>query len=398
MGPLLFPEQSFKKEQAPQQAPQQAAPMSMLEQMDERHGKLKSRLGLFSHLYNGGSRSDYGDADMLAAEKRRQDQAALQEKMGMAQPLIDMLQDGNPETNMMGMFGLHQMGFDQDMLEMAMPGMAPSDDTDIMRTTKAYVDSYNDANKDKEGFQPMTFHQGYDIVKNYDAGRRADQASATASAESDVQQYTSSRDAYITAVEQDGVLADRIANVDKGLQMLENGSVDTGPVVGWLADTFGIGSAELAELQQMGIEEAMETLQAFKGPTTDFEFGKAELKGFASIFTGEDMNIGTLRSARNSLEKLRKRNMLSGQSHLDAVREYGSKDQFTRLGSVFAQPEYWTQGQQPRQGSTPPQGQQQPQQGGGQNVVARPTAGTVSGGYRFKGGDPNDKNNWEAVQ
>ena len=29
-------------------------PMSVLEQMDERHGKLKSRLGLFSHLYGGG--------------------------------------------------------------------------------------------------------------------------------------------------------------------------------------------------------------------------------------------------------------------------------------------------------------------------------------------------------
>ena len=56
----------------------------------------------------------------------------------------------------------------------------------------------------------------------------------------------------------------------------------------------------------MSITEAMEALQMFKGPTTDFEFTKAELKSFAQIFTGEDLNIGTLRAARNSLEKVKK--------------------------------------------------------------------------------------------
>ena len=320
---------------------QKPEPMSIIDQMDERHGKFSNRLSLFGHLLSGGTRADFGDADLLAAQKSSQAQQAMQDKMGMAQPYIDMMQDDDPNNNLMGMFGLSQMGFDQDMMEMAMPGMAPSDDTDIMRTTKAYVDSYNEANKDKEGFEPMTFHQGYDIVKNYDAGRRGDQAGAVATAQSDVQQYNDSRDAYITAVEQDAVLADRIDNIDKGLDMLESGSVDTGPVVGFLAETFGLGTAELAELQQMSLEEAMEALQAFKGPTTDFEFGKAELKSFAQIFKGEDMNIGTLRSARNSLEKLRRRNMLSGQSHLDSVREYGSKEQGDRLINVFAQPDYW---------------------------------------------------------
>lgn len=46
-----------------------AGPMSVLEQMDERHGKLKSRMGLFSHLYGGGNREDYGDADLQTAHK-----------------------------------------------------------------------------------------------------------------------------------------------------------------------------------------------------------------------------------------------------------------------------------------------------------------------------------------
>ena len=160
-------------------------------------------------------------------------------------------------------------------------------------------------------------------------------------AKSDVQQFQTSRDAYITAVEQDAVLTDRIANVDKGIKLLESGAVDTGPVVGYLAETFGMGSQDLAALQQMGIEEAMEALQAFKGPTTDFEFGKAELKSFAQIFKGEDLNIGTLKSARESLEKIRKRNMLSGMSHLDAVGQYGSADQGARLRGVFKTPESW---------------------------------------------------------
>jgi hypothetical protein len=340
-----------KKEQALLQAP-----TSLVDQMDERHGKLKSRLGLFGHLLGGGTVDDFGDADLVsqytadkAAFDNQQKIQGFQQMMPFINEQIGFIQDDDPTNNAAAMFALGQAGVDNSLMERMFPGMAPSEDTDIMRTTKAYVESYNEDNPDN----PISFHEGYDIVKNYDAGRKGDQASAVAAAQSDVQQYTSSRDAYITAVEQDAVLADRISNIDKGLALLESGEVDTGPVVGFLAETFGMGSQDLAALQQMSLEEAMEALQAFKGPTTDFEFGKAELKSFAQIFKGEDLNIGTLKSARNSLEKIRKRNMLSGQSHLEAVKQYGSEDQYNRLQGVFAQPEYWSGPRENTQSSTP---------------------------------------------
>jgi len=308
-------------------------------------------MGLMSHILGGGDQSTFGDEDLRNQHKLDTAAYNMQQMMPRVQEQIGLIQNDDLTDDAAAFFQLSQMGADEDMLGMMFPNMAPSEDTDIMRTTKAYVDSYNAKNEGKEGHAPMTFDEGYDVVKNYDAARRGAQTSATEIAKSDVGQYGKSRDAYITAVEQDAIINDRITNVDRGLEMLESGSTDTGPVVGWLASTFGMGPSDLGELQQMSIEEAMEALQIFKGPTTDFEFTKAEMKGFASIFTGEDMNIGTLKSARNSLERLKKRNMLSGMSHLDAVGEYGTREQGDRLRNVFATPESWVQGRQPSGGS-----------------------------------------------
>jgi hypothetical protein len=41
----------------------------MLDRMDDRHGKFKSRLGLFGHLYGGGDKGDYGDSDIASQHK-----------------------------------------------------------------------------------------------------------------------------------------------------------------------------------------------------------------------------------------------------------------------------------------------------------------------------------------
>ena len=91
--------------------------------------------------------------------------------------------------------------------------------------------------------------------------------------------------------------------------------------------------------------------------------------------------------------------MLSGKSHLDAVREYGSVEQYNRLNSVFAQPEYWSGSREQATVSAPqasPQATEPAKNPAGRAPM--PAVGANVNGYVFKGGNPNDKNNWEKAQ
>ena len=240
-----------------------------------------------------------------------------------------MMQDGNPETNMKGMFGLSQMGFDQNMMEMAMPGMAQNDDPDIVRTTNQYVDSYNEANKGKEGFEPMTFHQGYDIVKNYDAGRRGLQAGAAANAgntsDSEFATFNTAKNDYISAFENADVLKGSLANVDRGIEMLQNGEVDTGLFNGFMYNVFGIGSEGMGEFNALSKNATIDKLMNFKGPTTDFEFSQSEAAAFASIMKGEDVNEGTMKTARSAIERAIKRNATLAEAAYGTMNDMGEK-------------------------------------------------------------------------
>lgn len=147
-------------------APQPKAPMSLMDQMDERHGKLSNRLSLFGHLLSGGTKADFGDADLLAQQKQTLAQQAMQDKMGMAQPYIDMLQDGDQSTNLEGMFGLSQMGFDQDMLEMAIPSMA------VGKPAEYYAgDLIYDEETNRYGQIMMDKHGGQSTTKWYNPGQ-----------------------------------------------------------------------------------------------------------------------------------------------------------------------------------------------------------------------------------
>jgi hypothetical protein len=142
----------FSRKKKPAQAPA----LSVMDQMDERHGKVSNRLGLFGHLLGGGTRADYGDADLLSAQKQTQTQQAMQDKMGTMQPFVDMLQDNDPSNDAMGRFGISQAG--GDVAEM-FPGMAGNKPAEYYAGDLIYDDKtnrYGQIMMDKNGGESTT--------------------------------------------------------------------------------------------------------------------------------------------------------------------------------------------------------------------------------------------------
>jgi hypothetical protein len=176
---------------APQpQAPQQPQ-MSIMDIMDERKGKFKNRLGLFSHLMLGGDASEYGDADLLAAQKATQAQDALTQKMGLLEPYIAGLNSDNPQEQAMSMVALSQAGLTEDMMEMMVPSLANSTDRlpDATRAVIHYQDSLNRYVDEETGEvmmrQPgddgyVKYADAFDRYKNREIGGLREQAAAKA--------------------------------------------------------------------------------------------------------------------------------------------------------------------------------------------------------------------------
>ena len=237
--------------------------------------------------------------------------------------------------------------------------------------------------------KPEVERQGKIIKDVQNAG---DIANATQGGSNDANTYRDQANYYIDAIRNDRVIADRIDVLDQGLAMFdensEGGAVDTGFITGALFNMFGIGDEDQGRLSQMGISEAMEELANFKGPTTDFEFEKSELKAFASIMRGEDVNRGTLKSARDGLKRMRKRNALNAQSALSLAtdRDTGG-NRIPSLTKAYPQSQYMIDLFSEADQSQNPAG-----------VAAMPKVGAVIDGYRFKGGNPNDQASWEPVQ
>lgn len=153
------------------------APRSLVDQMDERHGKFKSRLGLFGHLLGGGTVDNFGDADLVSqytADKQAYDTQrkiqGFQQMMPFINEQIGFMQDDDLTNNAAAMFALGQVGVDKNMAEMMFPSIAKasSELPDATRAVIHYQDSLN-TRIDGEGNPYILPENHKDYVKYSDA-------------------------------------------------------------------------------------------------------------------------------------------------------------------------------------------------------------------------------------
>jgi hypothetical protein len=149
-----------------------------------------------------------------------------------------------------------------------------------------------------------------------------------------LQNWNDATDTYSQAMNGYEELEYSLQAVEEGLTMFgidpdtleeipDSTSVNTGAIKGRLGAWLGFGTEELAALENMNLDEAMKFLQSFKGPTTDFEFGKAERGAFADIFTSEEMNIGRLKQIMKRIEKEQEFLQKRGERGIRGISKYG---------------------------------------------------------------------------
>lgn len=228
-----------------------------------------------------------------------------------------------------------------------------------------------------------------------DVPNARDIAEASGRGSGDAERYTTESNKYINAVENDLVLEQRLGIIDEGLAMFDesnpDGPIDTGFAQGILFNVFGIGDEQQGYLASLSVEEAMNALAEFKGVTTDFEFTKSELRAFAQIAKGEDINKGTLKAARGAIERERRRNAQTAVSSFDTAYNLDA-EAMKKLGMNYQLSPYMRSIYQEQ--STNESVNDTQNAGGG---TGAPKVGDVIDGYRFKGGNTKDPKNWEKV-
>lgn len=197
----------------------------------------------------------------------------------------------------------------------------------IMQTAKILMETHNadPANVNDQ----WTMEDAFNHAKKYDPALVGSLAAANASGagnvEADLASLAAAQKQYLGAYEQNAVFADSLANIDRGIEMIDKEEVDTGIVNGFLFNAFGIGTAEMGEFNALSKNATIDKLMSFKGPTTDFEFTQSEAAAFASIMKGEPVNEGTLKTARSAIERAMKRNSNLGEASFGTMRDLSDK-------------------------------------------------------------------------
>jgi len=140
-------------------------------------------------------------------------------------------------------------------------------------------------------------------------------------------------------------LDNRLVNINEGIAMFDgedpSKQVDTGPLAGFWDGFLRQGGVDTGRLRTMSLQEALAALAAFKGPTTDFEFTKAELSAFASLYQNEEVNLGTLRTVRDALERSKQEIERSSQELYEGMRSSARPGEFERIQQAFPPLDDW---------------------------------------------------------
>ena len=151
---------------------------------------------------------------------------------------------------------------------------------------------------------------------------------AGSDAEYEANTFQGAADTYRATYEQSGIINERLANVDKAIELFDPENpdrLDTGPIAGGIFKIFGIGQEGMATVENLSIQETMEWLIAFKGPTTDYEFDKSSAAAFANILKGEEVNAEQLQVVRSTLEKVARLNDSKAQAAYGTLQDYLGK-------------------------------------------------------------------------
>lgn len=167
-------------------------------------------------------------------------------------------------------------------------------------------------------------------------------------------------------------------------------------------DISGNELADQEEADRLMRQVMIEGMDSFKGNLNQTEIEILQ-NAYANFGRSEEANkravAMTLAAAEMAIE--RRNEALSARDRASAERvlrfQRGSADEFKRrFEQKLEQFQSRTReavGQQPQQGQ-----QRVPVEDQGQPVLQAPQPGTVEDGYRFRGGNPADPNNWERVQ
>ena len=342
-------------------APAPAERLSVLEQMDERHGKLKSRLGLFSHLYGGGDEADYGDTDLQTAHK-----------IGLLGDQFEGIDINNPTMAQVATVTQLDAGLGKQALENYVFNQRVGDLGRAQGFMNDGVEDENDlwaqeiygrygktsggatgavsAAASSMGISPQEFlelpaevqetalynmgDEGYRKSADVLGGRDVDTIMSTQEAEA---QGASAGELYKTAMTNVSSLHTRqragrqsLDQAQYWMDQLSSGELETGKFQTMFKDAFDIYTRADGELELAGVDNMIERInQATFGALSENEMRTLK-ESFASMAKGGEYNKGTLDGIMKKVNREMSNNVESGKRDLKRIQK-DNPEEYDRL-------------------------------------------------------------------